>query len=80
MGSSRIVRCCFGTGTIWCNSGCSRKDGQMRNLKNILELFIEHGIVYERRDYKGFITIDVYNKSYDFKANGKLIGIYERLV
>ena len=37
-----------------------------------------NGIEYSRKDYGKFITIDVLDRSYDFKVGGKLVGIYSR--
>lgn len=50
----------------------------MRTLTDLLKRLHENDIEYSRKDYGKFITIDVYDRSYDFRINGKLIGMYSR--
>ena len=48
----------------------------MRTLADLLTKLHDNNIPYTRKDYGRFITIDVANRSYDFRIGGKLIGIY----
>ena len=48
----------------------------MRTLADLLNRLHDNNIPYSRKDYGRFITIDVANRSYDFRIGGSLIGIY----